>query len=525
MEYTHPYGKTAAGPLRRQYALIDVTTGRRTPILTDLADGEFVSVVGWRGEEVLVHHFDARATVQVLTAVSRVDGTRRTLVTEPITLSGAMFLRRTQARRAAIADDLLADPGQLLWPSDRTGWNHWYVVDLARAGTERQLTHGDFDVEEIVHVDEAAGLVWFIAHADPARPYDAQLCRVRLDGTGQCVLTPESGDHEVSVRPGGAVFLDCWSTVAQPPRCVVRDGEGRLLFELPAPPAADPCPQVRRREVTVKAADRVTDLHAVVYLPPEYDDAGSFPLVDVIYGGPQLPVRPTRFDQSASSRSFDGHPVLRGSQAHALAALGFVTLVLDNTGTPGRGVAFQEAVRRRMGQIEIPDHVAAIRQLAGVLPGVDLDRVGITGRSWGGYLVIRAMLTAPEFFKVGVADAPAADHYDHIGHLAFEIMGFPNENAEGYELGSCLRVADQLAGRLLIAHGTNDLSATLSGSMKLVDAFVKQGRLVDQFFFPEGTHHPRGQRLFYLDALIARYLVAHLGPAGVQPQDVPFVGD
>jgi hypothetical protein len=138
-----------------------------------------------------VHIFDPCATEQALTAINRHTGKRRTLVREPISLSGAMFHRRAQARKAAIGPLHEHDP--LLWPSDRTGWNHWYVLDPRDPDDVVMLTHGEFDVEEIVHVN-AEGMVYFLAHTDPARPFDTHLCRVSPDGARQVVLAAEPGD-------------------------------------------------------------------------------------------------------------------------------------------------------------------------------------------------------------------------------------------------------------------------------------------------------------------------------------------
>lgn len=525
VEYARPYAKTGAGPLRHEYALVDVPSGQQRPVLQDAGDGAFVQVLGWRGEELLVHHVDVLATQQTLLAIDRRTGTGRSLLSEPISLSGAMFLRRGQARRAAVTDVMRRGSSWLLWPSERTGFNHWYLVDLDNPTDCRQITSGPFDAEEMVYFDEADNVLFFLARCDPNRPYDSRLCRSGPDDGQQIVLSLEPGDHEVVARPDGAYFVDTWSSVTDPPRTVVRDRAGSEVSVIPGPVSVrDPVADTIVREVTVTAADGRTPLSAVVYLPPGYTADGSYPIVDVIYGGPQLPVRPTRFDHSGSSRAFDGEPVLRGAQARMLAQLGFITLVVDNTGTPGRGVCFQEVVRHRMGQVEIPDHTAAVHQIAARVPGADLSRVGITGRSWGGYLVVRAMLTAPDLYRVAVADAPAADHHDHIGHLAFAIMGLPADNPDGYAGGSNLLLADRLRGKLLILHGTSDLSATPSGSMKLVDAFVSAGRPVDQFFFPEGTHHPRGQRRYYLEALTARYLIEHLRPEGVGKEDIPLLG-
>jgi dipeptidyl-peptidase-4 len=175
-----------------------------------------------------------------------------------------------------------------------------------------------------------------------------------------------------------------------------------------------------------------------------------------------------------------------------------------------------------MGQHEVADHVAVLDELKKRWEWIDGTRVGIVGKSWGGYVTVRAMLTAADTYVAGCAHAPVGDHHDHQGHLAHMIMGFPWRNPDGYRLGSSLPLARCLSGKLLITHGTSDLGATLSATMKLSDAFIKAGRAFDLFVFPEETHSPSGHAGKYLDGLTARYLVRHLSPDGVTEADIPL---
>jgi dipeptidyl aminopeptidase/acylaminoacyl peptidase len=520
IELVHPYVKAESAPPPTAHALIDVPSGTTLPILQELAPGARTELLGWRGNEVFVHAFDAEATQQTVYAVDRRSGDARVVLSEPLSLSGAMSYRRAWARTSAFQREL--DGGSaFLWPSDRDGWNHWYLYSLD-GNPIRRLTSGEFDVEECVHVDETAGQMYFMAHADTGRPFDTHLCVVGLDGTSQARLTSQPGDHQVQISADGDHFVDTWSTVSVPPRTVVRDTDGKEILEVRSadPGRMDGLDWAAPNEFTAISGDGETELHGVLYLPPGFRPEKKYPVVDVIYGGPQLTVRPTTFDQSAFSGSENGRRVHRGVQAQALAQLGFVTFVVDNRGTPGRGTAYHEVVRGRMGQHEIPDHVSVLRQLADRYPWIDVERAGIVGHSWGGYLTLRAMLTAPETYRVGCASAPVPDHYDHQGHLAHMIMGLPSQNPDGYSAGSCLPLAGQLTGKLLITHGTSDLGATFSATMKMVDAFVKAGRPVDLFVYPEGTHNPEGHLARYQDGLLARYLVKHLQPQGVVADDI-----
>ena len=260
-------------------------------------------------------------------------------------------------------------------------------------------------------------------------------------------------------------------------------------------------------EFVVKAADGETDVHGLMYKPHDFDPSRKYPLIEIIYAGSQMPAVPRRFVPSEY-----------GHFAQVLAQLDFVTVVLDAPGTPGRNKAFQDVVYRSIGRNEIPDHVAAIKQIAESRPYMDLDRVGIFGGSWGGYMTVRGMLTAPEFYRVGIASALVADLYDHTLNLEWYV-GLPQDNREVYDYASNLLLADQLQGQLLLIHGTLDLNnAPFSSTMKLVDAFIRAGKPFDLLVIPEMAHDAeRPDHVKYLNDTRFRYFTEHLHPERVVP--------
>jgi dipeptidyl aminopeptidase/acylaminoacyl peptidase len=158
----------------------------------------------------------------------------------------------------------------------------------------------------------------------------------------------------------------------------------------------------------------------------------------------------------------------------------------------------------------IPDHVAALKALGADRPYLDLSRLGIHGHSWGGYNTLRAMLLAPEMYKVGVAGAPVVDMEDHYGEWAEGVMGLLRDNPDGYADASNLRVAGNLRGRLLLIHGTADTNATLSATMKMANALVGAGKPFDLLLVPEENHHPQGAREQYWIDAVRRYFTEHL---------------
>ena len=194
--------------------------------------------------------------------------------------------------------------------------------------------------------------------------------------------------------------------------------------------------------------------------------------------------------------------------------MGFIVLVVDGRGTPERGKEFQDVVYGNIGRYEIPDHVAALKQVAETRPYVDLSRVGVYGGSAGGYATIRAMLLAPDVYHVGIATNADGERYDHsYGEVVY--MGLPENNKEGYEYGSNIRLAKNLKGKLLLIQSTGDPHGTFAWAMKLVEALIRAGKPYDLIVLPEQPHSQWDGAMMsvkYVQEAIRRYFQEHLNP-------------
>ena len=398
---------------------------------------------------------------------------------------------------------LLPDGERFLWISERDGWDHLYLYNLD--GTLiRRLTDGEFPVLGVTSVDPEEGWVYFTAHAEE-RVYDTHLYRVGLDGKGFTRLTEATGQHAVAFSPSKQYFIDIHSTVARAPTTELRAADGRLIRTLYTADT-DALADLRwspPEEFIVKADDGETELHGVMYKPHDFDPRRRYPVLDYIYNGPQTTWVPRTFT--------DG----RGVRAAALAQLGFITFLVDGRGTTERGKAFQDVVYLEFGSHEIPDHVATLKQLGGERAYMDLGRVGIFGGSWGGYMTVRAMLTAPHVYHAGVATNGVMDHYDHMAYAIEPYMGLPQNNPTAYEASSSHPYADKLEGKLLLIHSTSDVNATFSATMKIVESFVRAGKPYDLVVFPEQNHWPAGASQRYYMEASRRYFQEHLKPQAV----------
>jgi len=395
---------------------------------------------------------------------------------------------------------LLEDGTKFIWLTQRTGWKHLYLYDM-NGTLIRPLTEGEFPVVRVVAVDERAGWIYFIAHGDRQRPYDTHLYRVNMEGKGFTRLTEAKGQHDIRFAPSKEIFLDTHSSVDRPPAVELRRADGALLQTLSK---ANTDALVRQlkwsppEEFAVKAADGKTDLYGVLHKPYDFDPNKKYPVIETM--------------------AFNVVRTFTESGGRAMAQLGFITFSVDvrmPLGMGTRGREFDRVTYGNFGRYEIPDHVATLKQLAEKRPYMDLGRVGITGGSFGGYYSIRGMLEAPDVYHVGIAVAPITDLYEHPNHYW---LGSPESNKEAYEYASNLRLASNLRGKLLLIHGTNDISVPFSHTMRMVDALNRAGKRYDLIVLPEwdhwGDYSGRGNELlerYGLEA-IRRYFQEHLKP-------------
>ena len=388
---------------------------------------------------------------------------------------------------------------EFLFFSDQDGWRHIYRYDLAR-GQSQKVTTGEMVVLDILGVDEEVGWVYFIAHSNPKRPYDVHLNRARLDGSEVEQITKADGIHLINPSPTLEVFVDTYWGLDWVPTSNVILADGTLLATLSTGRLDVEAGfiYVPPEEFTVKAADGVTDIHGILYKPWDFDPAQQYPVIEIITGRPDIEI----------------NTIIRWHSlgGEALAQLGFIVIALDGRGTPGRSRTFHEASFGRLGGIEINDHVAALKELGAERPYMDLERVGVVGFSFGGYYAIRAMLMAPDIYKVGVAIAPLDIRMDTV----VPFMGLPQDNPEGYAFSSNISQASNLEGKLLIIHGLDDRSVSPLYTFDLIRSFIKAGKPYDLLLIPDAGHDFPNLRPeaagTYAGKAIRRYFQEHLKP-------------
>jgi dipeptidyl aminopeptidase/acylaminoacyl peptidase len=501
----------AGGPMDIAHPhIIDVLAKRARRF--DLGDTEdqFFTLIGWLpdGSEVLfTRHSRDFKTVDVL-AGNPVDGSVRTILSE----SAKTFVA-LQHDVIFFGDNhvtVLSDGSGLIWRSARSGWNHLYLYALDGTLT-RALTQGDFPVIDVVAVDQDGGWVYFTAHHDQHRPYDAHLCRVKFTDDEIQRLTPLDGQNVVSISPGKKTFTVVNSRPDRPFRTDFHACEGKHLAAVQQADVAalEALGHVASEEFTVTAADGETVLWGVIHKPADFDPKKKYPVIDHLYGAPQMTMVAHDFGMGEHSQ-----PRLD----RALAQLGYIVISVDARGTPKRSKAFQDVVYRNWGRHEIPDHVATLEQLAKRYAFIDLNRVGVWGHSWGGYFTIRALAQAPEVFHVGVAVAPSADPYDSILYEPY--LDLPTRAKAAYDYANLYPWAGRITGNLMLLVGTSDPNCH-SSTLKMAHSLIQAGIDHELVVLPEGDHFFLGKNEDYFVRKLVKHFEVHLSrrrsaDAGVQ---------
>ncbi|CAN5723522.1 S9 family peptidase [soil metagenome] len=449
------------------------------------------------------------------TATLRVANPATGIVRTVLSESHPVFFESHAGERGLPNWRLLAGSGEFLWFSQRDGWGHLFLYDLETGSMKGRVTGGDWNVLDVLAVDTDRRSVLFTAVGREAGrdPYHAHLYRVGLDGSGFASLTPDEANHEVSLSPSGTYFVHRASTFQEPPVTTLRrsrDGGSVMVLEEADASELEALGWTAPEPFRAKARDGVTDIHGIMIRPSHFDPTRRYPIINAIYPGPQ--------SGSVGTRSFS---VSRRGQAHALAELGFVVVLIDAMGTPMRSKAFHTAYYGDMGDNGLPDHISAMRELAARHPWIDLDRVGMFGHSGGGFATAAALLRHPEFFHVGVAGAGNHDNAGYTFYWGEKYHGpfeLEEDGTTSYEVQANHLRAENLRGKLLLSYGTMDSNVHPNTTLLLMDRLIAANRDFDVLVMPNRGHGFAGES--WVVRRTWDYFVRHLAnrepPAGYE---------
>ncbi|NVJ84680.1 MAG: DPP IV N-terminal domain-containing protein [Algoriphagus sp.] len=395
---------------------------------------------------------------------------------------------------------------EFLWLSEKDGWRHLYRIGLDGSATE--ITTGDYDVINLLHVDEKGNRIYF--HASPENATQKYLYTARLDGKGEEELvSPASlkGTHSYEISPSGRYAFHQFQNHYTRPASEWIELPSHSALNESKSIAANLASNQREKQVEffqIQTADG-TEMDGWMVKPRDFDPSKKYPVVFFVYTEPWgANVKDTY--GVGRNRLYEGD----------MAADGYIYISIDNRGTPApKGRAWRKSIYRKIGRLNISDQAAAAKQIL-EWDFVDPERVAVWGWSGGGSATLNLLFQYPEIYKTGISIAAVAYQltYDNIYQERY--MGLPQENLEDFIAGSPITHAKNLQGNLLYIHGTGDDNVHYANADMLVNELIKHGKLFQFMPYPNRSHsisEGEGTNM-HLRKLYTDYLKKHCPPGG-----------
>ncbi len=448
----------------------------------EAALGHYVYGVRWTSDsrKLLFHRTDRRQKVMELRAADPQSGKCRVIVREewlPSWVENSPLLR------------FLKDGHRFIWSSERTGWRNLYLYDLS-GRLLATLTDHLFEVGDVLHVDEDAGLVYYTAHSGD-NPLKMQLHRVRLDGSDDRRLTDPAFHHTISFAPDGRHYVDISQTHDVPPVTRLMRSDGELVAEV----ATSDLTRFRAlglRTVELfefKAADGETPLYGMLHFPSEFRPRHKYPLLVSVYAGPAT---------SAGRETF--------TMPNILTEFGFLYAALDSRSAEGRGKRALDSIYLKLGEVEIADQAAGVQFLAR-RPYVDGSHVGIFGTSYGGTASALCLLKYPQLFAAACSCSAVTDFRNYDTIYTERYFGLPQDNRAAYDQVCLMNYATNLTGALLVYYGTADDNVHPANALQFIKALQKADKTFEVQVGPDLGHTAVGRERmmeFFISNLVQR---------------------
>jgi dipeptidyl-peptidase 4 len=485
--------------------LFDVAEGKEIPVKDDLFTNPWsIGEVRWAPDSSRFTFLFNQRGHQVLriVGVDAKSGEARPVIDEQsqtfICYSGKFYC------------DYLDETGEIIWMSERDGWNHLYLYDAKQGQVKNQITKGNWAVRGVDRVDHERRQIWFRAGGirPEQDPYYIHYCRVNLDGTGLVVLTEGDGTHSVEYSPDRRFFVDAYSRVDLPPVSELRRSEdGQRVCELER---ADWRALLKTgwrapERFVAKGRDGVTDIYGIILQPQDLDPHRKYAVIEAIYAGPQDSFVPKSFRSSSRQEKF--------------LERGFIVVQIDGMGTSNRSKKFHDVCWKNLADAGFPDRILWLKAAAAKYPYMDLSRVGIYGGSAGGQNALGALLWHGEFYKAAAADCGCHDNRMDKIWWNEQWMGWPL--GPHYAEQSNVTQAHKLQGKLLLTVGEMDRNVDPASTMQVVNALIKADKDFELVVFPGANHgigeSPYGQRRrleFFARHLLGEQPRARTGKVG-----------
>jgi dipeptidyl-peptidase-4 len=369
------------------------------------------------------------------------------------------------------------DDNEIIWMSERDGWNHLYLYDAATGQVKNQITKGPWVVRGVDRVDDKSRQIYFHAGGiiPDQDPYYIHYCRINFDGTNLVTLTHGDGNHKVDYSPNGKYLIDTYSRVDLPPITQICSAEdGHIICEVEKADAAvlAAADWAQPERFVAKARDGQTDIFGVIFRPTNLAPNTIYPIIEDIYAGPQGSFVPKTFASYFPQQ--------------ALAELGFIVVQIDGMGTNNRSKAFHDICFKNLADAGFPDRILWIKAAAAKYPYMDVNRVGLYGTSAGGQSALGGLLFHGDFYKAAVSNCGCHDNRMDKIWWNEQWMSWPI--GPEYAAGSNVVNAKNLTGKLMLFVGELDTNVDPASTMQVVNALIKANKDFDLVVFPGAGH-------------------------------------
>jgi dipeptidyl aminopeptidase/acylaminoacyl peptidase len=416
----------------------------------------YVSVLGWSDD-------GARA---LLFTVAR-DFKDRWIHT--VTSDGSLELLDTLHDSAWVAGPCFGcggwyDGGRRFWfVSEADGYAHLYTM-AADGSDRRQLTRGRWEVSDVELSRD--GRSFYLTTSEKS-PFEQHLYRMAVTGGAREQITTKPGGDDAVLSPDESRLAVVHSEPNRPPELYVMPNRaGAAMAQLTVSPTADwlTGPWIRPEIVMIPASDGV-QVPAHIYRPKDLDAQPNGAAVIFVHGAGYLHNVVDYWSPYPREYMFN----------HFLAQHGYVVLDIDYRGSAGYGRDWRTAIYRHMGGRDLQDQVDGARYLQKQF-GIDPERIGMYGGSYGGFMTLMALFTEPEWFGAGAALRSVTDwaHYNH-GYTA-RILNLPDRDTLAYRQSSPIFFAEGLKDPLLMAHGMVDRNVHFEDIVRLTQRLIELGK-------------------------------------------------
>ena len=465
-----PYPKAGDPNPKVKMGISDISTSKTIWIKTDYSIDQYIAWPFWSPDS-------RKLLIQVL---NRDQNDIKFILADPSAGDFKMIYNEARKTWVEFFKDIyvMKNGTGFILRSYMNGWENLYYYGW-EGNLISQVTNFSWRVNRIERVDEVAKVVYFTGTGPEST--DNHFFKVGIDGKNLLQITKEAGTHDVSISPKGSYFIDTWNNITTPGSIIAYDEEGHQMREIHKfdQPQDDPAKSSKAEMLKIKTSDGLFDMPAIITFPVNFDETKKYPVVFTIYGGPN--------SKNINSNRWQGENPSWYSQN------GIITFTVDHRGSGHFGKKGLDYLYRSLGKWEILDYEDAVKWLL-TKPYVDGSRMGITGRSYGGYMTCLALTKGAEYWTHGFAGSSVTDYrlYDNI--YTERYMDTPQDNPEGYKDGSALTWAKNYKGKLFMTHGDMDDNVHIQNSIYLISKLQDEGKSFQFMLYPDNRHGITGQK-------------------------------